>query len=593
MKNNQLWHDYNAVAAFVSVKLGLSDVLVSWTIDEIADCDTFLEFDSHLINRIRENITLNSGEYGYYRKIINSRRNYRHYKDFSVEYSTLLYSCEYLDLAVVHKDLQGISTIELFNNYVKEYHKLDSAYRHFIASYDGLTDTSEYNNLFDMVENSYTNRFLSDLSMKWNSLWDGVENWTLLGVTSQQDFFQRFARNDERVVVIISDGLRYESAVELNTKINREFKGESELETMFGVIPSYTALGMASLLPRKVGTPIVIKNNVTYEISDISTEGTENRSKILGLVKKESMAITYEEIQRMSRHEMNEKFVGEGIKLIYVYHNAIDAEGDNAKTEDKVFKATNEAFKEICGLIRRFSNEVNAINFVITADHGFIYRRTKLEEHDKTPKADTTALKSNRRFMLAKEDVGQQGTQSFPMNYLTKSHNEIMAILPRGSNCFKIQGSGSRYVHGGSSLQEVVIPVITFKNGKNIKSAKSAKKISIGVTSISTKVTSIITHLTFFQSEPVDDKHKPLRVTVYFEDEDGNRISNENVIIADSTSLEPRDREYKEKFTLKNMTYDKGKKYYLVMIDDEETVSKEIGRIPYIIDLMYGGGLQF
>ena len=189
---------------------------------------------------------------------------------------------------------------------------------------------------------------------------------------------------------------------------------------------------------------------------------------------------------------------------------------------------------------------------------------------------------AKRCYMIAKEEVGQQGTQS----YLTKSHNDIMAILPHGSNCFKLQGAGNRYVHGASSLQEMVVPVISFKNGKNIKSSKVATKVGISVTSI-------ITHLTFFQNKPVDDKHKPLRVTVYFEDEDGNRISNENVIIADSTSLEQRDREYKEKFTLKNQAYDKGKKYYLVMMDDEGTVSKEIERIPYIIDLMYDGGLQF
>jgi len=591
MKNNQLWQDYNAVAAFVAGKLGLSDALASWTIDEIAESDTFSEFDRSLINRIRENITLNSGEYGYYRKIINSRRNHRHYNDFAVEYSTLRHACEYLDLTVVHKDLKGTSAIELFDNYVKDYHKMDSAYRHFIASYDELTEASDYNALFDMVENSYTNRFLSDLSMKWNGLWDGVEKWALPGITSQQGFYERFAKSDERVIVVISDGLRYESAVELNTQINREFKGESDVEPMFGVIPSYTALGMASLLPRKAGTPIVIKDNATYEISDISTEGTENRGKILGLVKKESVAITYEEIQRMSRQEMSERFAG--VKLIYVYHNTIDGIGDNAKTEDKVFSGTQTTFKEIRGLVRRFCNEISAINFVITADHGYIYRRTRLEEHDKTPKADTAAILTKRRFMIAKEEVEQQGTQSFPMSYLTNSHNDMMAILPRGSNCFKIQGAGNCYVHGGSSLQEVVIPVITFKNGKNMKSLKIAKKVGIGVTSISTKVTSIITHLTFFQNEPVDDKHKPLRVTVYFEDEDGNRISNENVIIADSISLEARDREYKEKFTLKNQTYDKGKKYFLVMIDDEETVNKEISRIPYIVDLMYGGGLQF
>jgi len=613
MKNNQLWEDYNTVADFVAEKLGLESIVKSWTIDEIADCDTFADFDRCLINRIRENITLKSGEYGFYRKIINSRRNHRHYREFSSEYATLLHACEYLELTVIHKGLPGVTAAALFDGYVNDYYKLDSAYRHFIASYDELADGSEYIDLFNMVENSYTNWYLSELTMKWNTLWeDEVESerspmpegqfsegkllkkWTLPGVTSQQGFYDRYARkfvnDDMRIIVIISDGLRYESAVELNSMLNREFKAESNLEPMFGVIPSYTSLGMASLLPRKNNEPLVIKENATYEISGISTEGTENRGKILGLVKKDSIAITYEDLGRLSKQEIKEKF--SEVKLIYIYHNTIDAEGDNAKTEDKVFKATGNAFRELTGLVRRLCNEISAINIVITADHGYIYRRTKLEVHDKTPKADTAAVRSSRRYLLAREEVQQQGTQSFPMSYLTKSHSDIVAVLPRGSNCFKIQGYGDRYVHGGASLQEVVIPVIAFKSGKNIKGSKSAKKVAIGITSISNKVTSVITHLTFFQNEPVDDKHLPLRVIAYFEDEDGNRISNENIIIADSVSTEPRDREYKEKFTLKSMGYDKAKKYFLVLIDEEETVNKEISRTPFIIDLVFGG-IQF
>ena len=70
-------------------------------------------------------------------------------------------------------------------------------------------------------------------------------------------------------------------------------------------------------------------------------------------------------------------------------------------------------------------------------------------------------------------------------------------------------------MHGGASLREVVIPVIAFKSGKNLKSSKSAKKVGFGISSISKKVTCFTTHLTFFQSEPADDKHLPLRAIAY------------------------------------------------------------------------------
>lgn len=80
------------------------------------------------------------------------------------------------------------------------------------------------------------------------------------------------------------------------------------------------------------------------------------------------------------------------------------------------------------------------------------------------------------------------------------------------------------------------------------------------MTNISRKITNRITYLEFFQTELVEDKKTPLRLKLYFVDEEGNRISNENIIIADSRSKNPQDRTYREKFTLKDVAYDKNKK---------------------------------
>jgi hypothetical protein len=117
--------------------------------------------------------------------------------------------------------------------------------------------------------------------------------------------------------------------------------------------------------------------------------------------------------------------------------------------------------------------------------------------------------------------------------------------------------------------------------------------VSLSLTNLSRKITSVITNLNFYQNEPVDDKHLPLRVTAYFIDETGNRISNENIIIADSTDIQPEKRVYKEKFTLKDMVYQKGANYYLVLKDEDEMVNKELERIPFMIDLVFGGSIQF
>jgi uncharacterized protein (TIGR02687 family) len=345
---------------------------------------------------------------------------------------------------------------------------------------------------------------------------------------------------------------------------------------------------MASLLPHK---QLDITDKADFEIGGISTEGTENKGKILRLFKSEAIAVQFDDIATLKKQQLSEKL--SGMKLIYIYHNTVDARGDNASTENEVYDATEKAFKELSGLVRKLRNEISAINIIITADHGYIYRRTPLAERDKTPKEDMVGIKSKRRFIFAKENIEKQGTQNFSMDYLTKNANGMYAILPRITNCFKVQGAGTRYVHGGTALQEVVIPVIRFKSDKNLTRSMSAKKVSLGLTNLSRKITSVITHFTFFQNEPVDEKHLPLRVTAYFADEAGNRISNENIIIAESRSKKPEERTYKEKFTLKDMAYDKSKTYYLILKDEDELVNTEIEKIPFVIDLVFGGSIEF
>ena len=592
MRNSQLWEEYNTLAGFVAAKLGLAECAEKWTVDEIASCDTFEDFDKSIISRITSNITQNAGEYGHYRKILTSRKNRRYYQQFEKSYDTLLYACEYLELALKYKALAGTTALSLFESYVKDFYKLDSSYRHFIFSYDKLGDNSDFCGLFDMVENSYTNWYLNELSMKWCALWDDEGRWQLPGVTPQQGFYdkhvRRFAENSERVIVIVSDSLRYESAAELNNLLNREQKGTSELDVMLGVIPSYTELGMASLLPHK---QIDITDKAEFEIGGISTKGTENRGRILRLTKNGAVAIQYDEVVALKKTQLSEKF--SGMKLIYIYHNTIDARGDNAPTENEVFDATEKSFKELSGLVRKLRNDISAINIIITADHGYIYRRTPLAERDKTPKENMAGIKSKRRFIFAKENIEKQGTQSFSMDYLTKNSNGMHVVLPRITNCFKVQGAGTRYVHGGAALQEVVIPVVRFKSDKNLSRSMGAKKVSLGLINLSRKITSVVTHFTFFQNEPVDDKHLPLCVTAYFADEKGDRISNENIIIAESTSKKPEERTYKEKFTLKDMPYDKAATYYLMLKDEDELAGTELERIPFIIDLVFGGGIRF
>ena len=109
--------------------------------------------------------------------------------------------------------------------------------------------------------------------------------------------------------------------------------------------------------------------------------------------------------------------------------------------------------------------------------------------------------------------------------------------------------------------------------------------MDVRLTSITRTITNSIFSLDFFQTEKVADKKVARSIKVYFVDEAGQKISNEQSILADKTSDRPNERAFKLTFNLKNSNYSKTEKYYLLLEDIEEAVKKIYEKIPFNISL--------
>lgn len=575
---------YDLQANYVEAKLNISDYISKWDIDSYIQCDTFKVFDEEIIKWLIKNLVDNIGEFERYRKIINRRRRSHWFGKYHHEYEAIYFAMEVLRLELeLQKTIKASSAYELLDNYTKNYFLFDFFYRKFYLYYDKVNNKDTLFKLAQVVENTYTIWYLEELSVKWSQLIEDnlYEDIRIDGVSTQQNFYDDYLRKQildgDRVFVIISDALRYESAKELNDILNRDIRGKTELTYMQGVIPSYTKLGMAALLPHK---SIEISDNSDVLADGINTSGIYNRQKILSLYSEDALAIQYNDIKDFKRSDYKERF--DGKKLIYIYHNAIDAVGDKAATERDVFDAVEKAIDDLNYLVKNLVNNISATNIYITADHGFIYRRSPPKEYDKISKTNVKSIDDGRRFILTDDGSKYHGLLTLPMNYLIKDSN-LYTLIPKGLVRFKVQGAGANYVHGGASLQEIVIPLIRFKNIR--KDEYKSSKVEVKLTNISRKITNRITYLEFFQTDKVEEKKLPLRLKIYFEDEEGKRISNENIVIADSRSSKPDERSYKEKFTLKDKAYDKAEKYYLILEDEDETVEKIYEKIPFMIDL--------
>lgn len=581
MNNSKDGEYYNKMQELIGDKLKIDKLLEKNSSETFINCYIFEKMDKLVLGRITSLLKDEVEEYSKYLNLIATRRTMHFYKKYQSEYKAVKWAINLLSKKrELDSTIKTESSYDMFKSYAKDYYYIDKAYRKFYYHYDNCIEKEELNDLKEKIENIYNNWYLQELAIKWFNSLEKRTTWKIEGLKWQNDFYDQFIKDGkERVFVIISDGLRYESAEELASSLTNERKGKVEIESIQGVLPSYTKLGMASLLPN---TKIEINDKYDVLVNGISTNGTENRNTILNMENPKSLAIKYDKVIDMKDAEIRKAFTG--LDVVYIYHNAIDARGDHASTEREVFAATEIAFNEIITLVNKLVNRVSAASIVITADHGYLYKRNAMEESDKISGVKLDDGEDSRRFILTHNTNEVEGTVAFNMDYLLGKGSNKNVITPRGTSRFKVQGAGANYVHGGAMLQEIVVPVIKFKNDRSTSSVNVIRKANISLTSITRKVTNIITYLEFFQEEKIQDKVISQRIKCYFEDEEGNRISNENIIIGDSRSENPLERTYREKFVLKSMAYDKTKQYFLVMQDDEDS-NGMYERIPYTIDI--------
>ena len=171
---------------------------------------------------------------------------------------------------------------------------------------------------------------------------------------------------------------------------------------------------------------------------------------------------------------------------------------------------------------------------------------------------------------------------------ILNNNDQRFISFPIASDIFKVAGSGQNYVHGGCSPQEMIVPVIDVKVDKNLVETTTAK---ISLVSLSNKITNLITSLDFVQTEPVSSTVKETVYRIYFVSEENEKISNENICIADKKDTDTLKRMFRFKFTFKDKQYKRGQKYYLVAYDDKNDI--EVLRHEILIDIAFANDFGF
>ena len=410
--------------------------------------------------------------------------------------------------------------------------------------------------LNDEVEKQYVNNYLTPASNNWQRVIDKTESWVDLDFKLQRNFFKDHVKetldSGGKLAVVISDGLRYEVAEALSRDIEGEGRFECDLDWMVGSLPSYTALGMAALLPNK---ELMIHTDGSVKVDGQSSAGLENRNLVLSSgYPKASKAMLASDYKRLNTDDR--RALIRNHHVLYLYHNRIDAIADKRESEDETVDAVDMAIQEIVDLVKSlYGGNVNKI--IMTTDHGFMYQNQKLEDTDlnSVEVSGKEIYLKKRRFIVGKElENNNNVLKHFSAKQLGLA-GDYEVLLAKSVNRIRVSGAGMQYVHGGSSLQEIVLPVLTVSVKKT--SAHDTRLVDVDrIESASSSITTGQLGVNFIQKEKVSGKVLPrtLRVGIYAED--GTLISDTQDLFFGSESDNQRDWEVSVRLMLSDKSYD-------------------------------------
>jgi len=544
-------------AACSSAHIDTADTLI------LARIDGLPQIDETILMRFAKAASSSGFDLALLESIYAMRQHDMWADRYDAHYKALLSLGRLKDALVKYnKQVTGATTFEsLLNGYSDSWYGVDFAYRELIVSWHRISGNGAFkqtlSTLIDTVESSYS-QFLGDITARWQNHAMDAGTWPPHEEYAQNNFFKQRVLwefpeniNGKRIGVIISDALRYEMGASLSTRLlsskAKSIAGRTKVtvKSAVSMIPSYTQLGMAALLP---DGPLVILPDTNVTKGGKPTQGTANRQKLLEEGVSGAVAM-----QAQSILDVGLLSIGDN-PLVFIYHNVIDKVGDKRDTETTVFREAERAFSEIESLTAMLL-AAGCKKVFITSDHGFIYQDHEPQAYEYADVKELSMLKGSdlvdsahtRRFVVGDAIPYSDALIEFTPEQLSLE-GDLKVAVPKGISRLRLQGSGARFVHGGLSPQENVIPIVCVEIAPTKRAAHptAVEGYPLG----RAVITGSTVMLDVYQVEPISDQVSSTVAIVGLYGSDGRLLSSvEQTITLESESTSSEER--KTRITLR------------------------------------------
>jgi len=290
--------------------------------------------------------------------------------------------------------------------------------------------------------------------------------WTVPGALHQTRIYSEVvADRPKPTAYFLVDAMRFEMGIELAERLPKSV--EVSVRHAICALPSITPIGMAALLPGASASFSVVEQGgvLGAQIDDTFLPDSAARKKFASAKVPKLVHLGLDELLSFQASKLARKV--EDAQVVFVKSQEIDHAGEGGFTH-QARQVMDTVIDNLARAIRKLA-AAGIEQSVVSADHGHLFFPADRDESMRIDKPGGNEIDLHRRCWIGRGGATPAGCIRVDAAALGYASN-LEFVFPAGSGVFKA-GGDLAFHHGGASLQELIIPVLSVR----LKTKESAR----------------------------------------------------------------------------------------------------------------------
>ena len=271
-----------------------------------------------------------------------------------------------------------------------------------------------------------------------------------------EEVVRPWAKEPGVTALFMIDALRFEMAQELAEALDGQAATAVHLKSRLAELPTLTAVGMNVLAPVVTGgrlKPLLKGSSFRgFQTAEFQVTSPDSRQRAMQARVGGSTCPLWSVDDVLGRDAESLRRGVAQADLVLIHGTEIDDAGEKGAGY-AVFERALQNLRAAWKLLR----DAGVRRFVFTSDHGFLL----LDDQTRRMVPHGRKIDPKRRHVVYPDAIRPTGQVSVPLEALGYEGVDGQLVMPADTAMYDIGKTSATFVHGGNSLQERVIPVLT------------------------------------------------------------------------------------------------------------------------------------